>query len=277
MAVSTTFQGAPGWPADSGGSDGPGGPPVYGHVRQAGGVPVSGATVTLIEASGRQAGRSRTGADGSYQVRVTQRGVYTLVAMAAGHQPQAAVVHAGGGPVEHDVLLAGAARLAGTVRAAATGRPIPGATVALADSRGEVMAARNTDDAGQYLFGELPAGSYTVAVSAPSYQPSALPVTVLDGTQATVDAELHGRARVEGTARSTRQTVVPDARVILLDPDGNVAAVTTTGPDGRYAFENLPESDYTMIASGYPPAASTLRVTSGQPHSHDVNLGYPEA
>jgi hypothetical protein len=32
-----------------------------------------------------------------------------------------------------------------------------------------------------------------------------------------------------------------------------------------------------MIASGYPPAASTLRVTSGQPLSHDVNLGYPEA
>ena len=70
---------------------------------------------------------------------------------------------------------------------------------------------------------------------------------------------------------------VPDARVVLLDPDGNVAAVTTTGPDGRYAFENLAESDYTVIASGYPPAASTLRVTSGQPHSHDVHLGYPEA
>jgi Carboxypeptidase regulatory-like domain len=129
--MSTTFQGAPGWPADSGGSDGTGGPPVYGHVRQADGVPVTGATVTLIEAGGRQAGRSRTGADGSYQVRVAQRGVYTLVAAAAGHQPQAAVVHAGGGPVEHDVLLAGAARLAGTVRAAGTGRPVPGATVAL--------------------------------------------------------------------------------------------------------------------------------------------------
>jgi Carboxypeptidase regulatory-like domain len=275
--MTTTFQGASGWPADSAGSDGPGGPPVYGHVRRADGVPVSGATVTLIEASGRQAGRSRTGTDGSYQVRLAQRGVYTLVAMAAGHQPQAAVVHAGGGPVEHDVLLAGAARLAGTVYAAGTGRPIPGATVALADSRGEVMAAHNTDDAGRYLFGELLAGSYTIAVSAPSYQPSALPVTVLDGTQATVDAELHGRARVEGTARSTRETVVPDARVILLDPDGNVAAVTTTGPDGRYAFENLAEGDYTMMASGYPPAASTLRVTSGQPQAHDVTLGYPQA
>ena len=58
-------------------------------------------------------------------------------------------MHAGGGPVKHDVLLAGAARLAGMVRAAGAGRPIPDATVALADSRGEVMAARNTDDAGR--------------------------------------------------------------------------------------------------------------------------------
>ena len=118
MAVSSTFQGAPGSAAGFAGSDGAGGPPVYGQVRQGDGVPVSGVTVTLIEASGRQAGRSRTDMDGSYQVRVARPGSYTLVAMAAGHQPQAAMVHAGAGPVEHDVLLAGEARLAGTVRAA---------------------------------------------------------------------------------------------------------------------------------------------------------------
>jgi uncharacterized protein YfaS (alpha-2-macroglobulin family) len=203
--------------------------------------------------------------------------MYTLIAMAPSHRPQADTVHAGGGPVEHDVLLAGAARLTGTVRAAGTGTPISGATVTLADARGEVMAARTTDDAGQYLFEALAAGPYTVAVSAPSYQPSALPVSIADGLQTTADAELSGRARVEGTARNTRGTVVPDARVVLLDSGGIVAAATTTGPDGRYAFENLPESEYTVVASGYPPTASTLRITPGQPHFHDVNLGHPEA
>jgi hypothetical protein len=275
--MSTTFRGAPGWPADSGESNGPGGPPVYGQVRQAGGALVSGAIVTLIDMSGQQAGRSRTGADGSYRVRVPRPGMYTLIATAAAHRPQAAAVHLGGGPVEHDVLLAGAARLAGTVRAAGSGTPVPGATVALADSRGEVLGARGTDDAGRYQFEELAPGRYTVAVSAPSYQPSALPVSVTDGAQAIVDVELRGRARVEGTALNTHGTVVPDARVVLLDADGNMAAVTTTGPDGRYAFENLSESDYTVVASGYPPTASTLRITSGQPQSHDVHLGYPES
>jgi hypothetical protein len=269
--------GPPGWPTDNGGANGPGGPPVQGHVRQADGTAVSGATVTLIDMSGRQAGRSQTGPDGSYQVRVPRQGMYTLIAMGDAHQPQAAAVYLGGGPVEHDVLLAGAARLTGTVRAFGTGTPIPGATVALADSRGEVITARSTDDAGRYLFEELAPGRYTLAVNAPSYQPSALPVTVTDGAQATMDAELHGRARVEGTVHSTRGTAVPEARVMLLDSDGNVAAVTTTGPDGRYVLENLPESDYTVIASGYPPVASTMRITPGQPHFHDVHLGYPEA
>jgi hypothetical protein len=70
---------------------------------------------------------------------------------------------------------------------------------------------------------------------------------------------------------------VADARVTLLDSDGNVAAVATTGPDGSYSFENLAEGDYTVIASGYPPAASRLQISSGQPHSHDVQLGHPEA
>jgi uncharacterized surface anchored protein len=275
--MSTAFTGTPGWPADSGASPGPGGAPVYGRVRQAGGAPVSGATVTLIDTSGHQAGRSRTGTDGSYQVHVPRPGMYTLIATAASHRPQAAAVQLGGGPVEHDVLLAGAARLAGTIRAADSGTPVSGATVALADSRGEVLEARGTDDGGRYLFEALAPGRYTVAVSAPSFQPSALPVSVNDGAQVTVDAELHGRARVAGTARNTHGTVVADARVLLLDADGNMAGVATTGPDGRYVFENLSGSDYTVVASGYPPTASTLRITSGQPQSHDVQLGYPES
>lgn len=278
MAMTTTFPEASGWPADPDGSDGNGGQPVYGQVRQAGGAPVSGATVTLIDMKGRQAGRGRTGADGSYQVRVPRPGMYTLIATAAAHRPQATAVHlADGSPVEHDVLLAGTARLAGTVRAAGAGTPVSGASVVLADPRGEVLAARSTDDAGRYLFEELAPGRYTLAVSAPSYQPSAVPATVTDGIQATLDAELHGRARVEGTAHGPRGTAVPDAQVTLLNSDGNVAAVATTGPDGRYAFDNLPDGDYTMIASGYPPNASTLRITSDRANSHDVQLGHPEA
>jgi hypothetical protein len=54
-----------------------------------------------------------------------------------------------------------------------------------------------------------------------------------------------------------------------------VAGVAASGPDGGYSFENLPEGEYTVIAAGYPPAASRLKVAGGDQHSHDVELGHP--
>ncbi len=197
--------------------------------------------------------------------------------MAGAHQPHASAVRIGTEPVELDVLLPGASRLTGTVRAARTALAVPGATVTLYDARGEVVASYSTGPDGRYVIEDLTPGRYTLAVTAPSCRPTALGVTVTDSDETTQDAELRSGATVAGTARTATGGVIPDARVMLLDADGNVAAVTATGPDGSYAVGNLPEDDYTVIASGYPPAASRLRVTSGNPHTHDVELGHPEA
>jgi uncharacterized surface anchored protein len=253
------------------------GPPVTGRVRQPDGAPVSGAAVTLIDTSGRQAGRASAGPDGSFRIAAPAAGMYTLIAMAAAHQPQASMVRVGDGPVQHDVMLAGTSQLTGTVCAAGTSEPIPGATVTLAGPRGEVLAAQNTDATGRYLFADLVPGDYTLAVSAPKREPTALLITVAGGGETVQDVQLAGRSRLSGTARTADGQAVPDARVALLDPDGNVATVTTTGPDGSYSFENLPPGDYTVVASGYPPVAQTMRIAPGQPHTHDPVLGHPEA
>jgi predicted MFS family arabinose efflux permease len=264
--------------ADQGADYGDGaGPPVSGRIRQPDGAPVGGAAVTLIDTSGRQAGRASAGPDGSFRIPAPGAGLYTLIAMAAAHQPQAAMVRVADGPVQHDVLLAGASQLAGTVRAAGTGEPMAGATVTLAGPRGEVLAAHSTDEKGWYLFTELVAGSYTLAVSAPTREPAALLVTVAAAGQTVQDVELAGRSRLAGTARTAGGRPIADARVALLDPDGNVATVTTTGPDGSYSFENLPPGEYTVVASGYPPVARGLQIAPGQGHTHDPVLGHPES
>jgi EmrB/QacA subfamily drug resistance transporter len=255
----------------------PGAPPVHGSVREPDGSGLPGATVTLIDPSGRQAARGQSDADGSYQVSAPAPGAYTLIAMAASHQPHASAVRVGDQPVELDVRLSGASGLSGTIRAAGTGAPLAGATVTLADPRGEVVAARSTDELGRYQIADLAPGRYTLALSAPAYQPVALPVTVADGDTTPQDADLRTGARVHGTARTAAGTPIPDARVMLLDRDGNVAGLAATDPDGSYSFENLPEGDYTVVASGYPPAASRLRVSSSQSQAHDVQLGHPEA
>ena len=270
----------PAMAAGSGDDSAADGFPVTGRIRQPDGAPVSGAAVTLIDTSGHQAGRTSAGPDGSFRIPAPGAGLYTLIAMAAAHQPQASMVRVGNsadGPVQHDVTLAGTSQLTGIVHAAGSGEPVPRATVTLAGPRGEVVASRNTDPTGRYLFTELVAGDYTLAVSAPAREPTALLVAVSGGGETVQDVELAGRSRLAGTARTADGRAVPDARVALLDPEGNVATVTTTGPDGSYSFENLPPGDYTVVASGYPPVAQTIQIAPGRPHSHDPVLRHPEA
>jgi hypothetical protein len=245
-------------------------------VRQADGVPVSGATVTLIDVSGRQAGRDRTGADGSYQVPVTGQRTYTLIAMADGREPHASSIHVGDRPAEREVTLTGMGGLAGTVRAAGARTPLPGASVALLGPYGEVVSAQATDEAGRFGFHAVAPGPHTLAVTARACQPVAVPVVIGLGTAGRHDVELIPQARLEGIARNEAGVTVRDIRIMLMDGDGTTVAVTTTGADGRYAFHGLPTGDYTVIATGYPPVASKLTVASAQRHYHEVQLGHPE-
>ncbi|WP_461018635.1 MMPL family transporter, partial [Streptomyces daliensis] len=80
---------------------------VRGTVRNADGVGVARAAVTLISLSGRQLGRSVAHADGSYGLDAPSAGSYVLIAAADGHQPQASTVVIGEEPLSHDILLSG--------------------------------------------------------------------------------------------------------------------------------------------------------------------------
>ncbi len=146
----------------------------------------------------------------------------------------------------------------------------------LANSEGDVVSAQATGADGRYRFEELLAGTYTLVVSAEAYQPVAIGVDLPGTGQTEQDVELDGGSRLRGVASVSDGRVVPDARITLLDRAGNVIGVTTTDDAGEYAFSDLPEGDYTVIASGYPPVASTLRVNGGEHGQHDVRLGHPE-
>jgi hypothetical protein len=270
--------------AGLGNGDGPqangAGPLVTGRIREPDGAAVGDAAVTLMDASGRQVSRATAWPDGSFQVRAPGPGPYTLIAMPAAHQPQASTVWVGSGAhglVHHDVTVTASSRLTGTVTAAGTGEPVAGATVTLAGPRDEAPAAQNTDETGRYLFTDLVAGDYTLAVSAPTREATTLLVTIAGGGETVQDVQLAGHSSLAGTARTADCRPLPDARVALLDPDGNVATVTTTGPDGTYSFENLPPGDCTVVASGYPPVAQMVKIAPGQLHTHDPVLGHLEA
>ncbi|RST19925.1 carboxypeptidase regulatory-like domain-containing protein, partial [Streptomyces sp. WAC04770] len=196
------------------------GVPVQGTVRHPDGTPVEGAALTLIDVQGQQVGRGSGGGDGRYALSVPGAGNYVLIAAAGGHQPQAVSVTVGDRPVELDVVLGGAGRLAGSVLTA-DGEPVPDAAVTLTDVRGEVVASTHTGREGGYVLTELVAGEYTLAAGAPAFRPAALPVSVQAARETRQDIELAGGAVLRGIVRAPDGRPVEDARVTLLDAAGN--------------------------------------------------------
>ncbi|MEU9116776.1 MFS transporter [Streptomyces sp. NPDC048483] len=258
-----------GYPATSAGV------PVCGTVQHHDGTIVPRAALTLIDVAGRQIGRGATGEDGRYALSTPGTGSYVLIAAAGGHQPQAVTVTVGERPVELDVVLGGAGRLAGTVTTG-DGTPVRDAMVTLTDVRGEVVATTRSGREGGYVIGELVAGEYTLASSAPAFRPAALPVTVHASRETRQDVELAGGAVLRGTVRAGGGRPVEDARVTLLDAAGNVVDTATTGPDGLFRFVDLSAGEYTVIAAGYPPVATVLQVAGGGRTERDLQLGHED-
>ncbi|MFK4108265.1 MFS transporter [Streptomyces sp. NPDC002176] len=248
---------------------------VCGTVQHPDGTVVPRAALTLIDVGGVQIGRGASGDDGRYALATPGSGSYVLIAAAGGHQPQAVSVTVGERPVELDVVLGGAGRLAGAVLTA-DGSPVRDATVTLTNVHGEVVAATRSGREGGYVIGELVAGEYTLAASAPAFRPAALPVTVQASRETRQDVELAGGAVLKGTVRAGGGRAVEDARVTLLDAAGNVVDTLTTGADGTFRFVDLSSGEYTVIAAGYPPVATVLQVAGGGRTERDLQLGHED-
>ncbi|WP_443042995.1 MFS transporter [Streptomyces sp. NBC_00370] len=248
---------------------------VCGTVQHYDGSTVPRAALTLIDVQGQQIGRGASGADGRYALSVPGAGSYVMIAAAGGHQPQAVTVTVGERPVELDVVLGGAGRLAGVV-VTADGTPVRDAAVTLTDVRGEVVASTRSGREGGYVIAELVAGEYTLAASAPAFRPAALPVSVQASRETRQDIELAGGAVLRGTVRAGGGRPVEDARVTLLDAAGNVVDTLTTNADGTFRFVDLSSGEYTVIAAGYPPVATVLQVAGGGRTERDLQLGHED-
>ena len=197
-----------------------------------------------------------------------------MISSADGYQPQACTVVVGEDPVSYDILLSGTSGLTGVVRAAGTALPIKDAMVIVTDVRGDLLATAATGEQGEFAFTELVPGSVTVAVNAAGHRPRALPVEISTAGVTRIELDLDAGARLQGVVRAPHGPLA-DARVTLVDAAGNVVGTATTGADGAYAFTDLGGGEYTVIATGYPPAATALTVTGPGLDDHDVELAHP--
>jgi len=238
------------------------------------GRPVAGAAVTLIDAEGRQLAHSTSNDAGLYALDVAATGRLLLIGSAPGHRPGAAPLTLGEAPVEFDLELSDVGGLRGAVRDAATGTALPGATVVVADRHGEVAAAATTGDDGVYDLTGLPAGAYTLAVRADGHRPEAVQVDVAGDAPVHQDIALTAAAGVSGTVRGADGRPLGDVKVTLLDHNGTVVAASSTSPDGTYSLSDVPEADYTLVASGYAPVTTSVALPGTGLNPVDLELSH---
>jgi hypothetical protein len=152
------------------------------------------------------------------------------------------------------------------------GEPLlSGVIVQLIDSKGQVIATTQTDDMGQYIFNNLPAGTYTVhEIQPPGYSEGGDSVGSVGGVMVDVDtlgsielgagvnavdydfceqapASLSGLVFVDPNHNGvfdSGELPIPGVVIQLLDTSGNVIATTTTDNNGAYQFVGLAAGTY---------------------------------
>ncbi|WP_394940460.1 SdrD B-like domain-containing protein [Psychromicrobium sp. YIM B11713] len=186
---------------------------------------------------------------------------------------------------------------------------VAGVKVDLLDGNGQPVLDANgqpitttTDAQGNYLFSNLPAGTYKVKVELPEGYKTTSTASGADrekdsnvGTDGisdavTIDAANPNRRDVDaglvvnGTIGDTiwrddnrdgvqdpNEPGMPGLKVTLLDKDGNVVKETTTDENGKYQFTDVPAGDYKVkveVPDGFKP---TDPAAGGDP-TKDSNL-----
>ena len=154
--------------------------------------------------------------------------------------------------------------------------PISNATVKLFDSKGLPFKHTLTDENGDYSMDGVPAGTYSLGTVKAGYRLSdTVGVTLSDNDVTEInfvsapDATLSLGA-IAGILRINEHEgnnePLSNAKIALMDINGNTVATTYTADDGEFAFYDVADGRYTVISSadGYLPASPmTVTITGG--------------
>ena len=234
---------------------------VHGQViDQSTGLPISGATVQLVEDSSS----TSTAGDGTFAFSGITPGDYTLRVSALGYQTRSASVPIVAGQVSEigSITLVPApltAALSGVIKDSA-GNPLQNVVVSVG------AASTFTDASGAYQITGLSPGAATVTVSLPNYQTATADVTFVAGISYIFSPTLYATS-VTPPATSLQGTVVNGTGQAIVGANVtlNGATPTTTDVNGKFVFPNQSAGAFTLAvsAAGYTGITATGTMTAG--------------
>ncbi len=253
---------------------------------------LSGVTVSLSSGAS-----TATDANGNYSFANVPAGTYVVTisgfpADAAFSSTSGSAVVATAGQnvtVDFSGSFVRTSSILGSVAVGGVG-PLEGVTVTLS---GDESATTTTDAAGQYLFGGLRAGSYTVTVSGfdaskYSFDPASKPATVAAGASEVVSftGEELRTAMIKGAMfldendkndvydGATLENNLMAANVLITLTGPGVADVQTTQTDsmGNYEFTELVGGDYQVMIADTDPDIPASASYGGTTNTFDVSV-----
>ncbi len=247
---------------------------LAGRVVDDSGAAVPGALVSVETAASawpRQYGdplgyETVTDAEGRFAVEGLESGAYDVTARLMGLAPGEHRDVASG---RKDLVLklSQGARLTGTVRDAATGKPVPSFTLGVHTKRGpiqQVPFAQHSfiDAQGRYELAGMPPGSYAVQAAAHGYAPSEANVGVTEGASGAVTADFS----LSRGAKMTGRVVEDGSGKPLERARISVEGLGTSAPlSVRYDALTDARGDFTL--EGLPPGEVSLFVSADKHHS----------
>jgi outer membrane protein assembly factor BamB len=222
---------------------------------------IAGATVSCT----CSVSSATTDAGGGYSLpNLTPASDYSLTFSASGYATQTFdhVAVAAGATTREDAQLANGVggMIAGTVTdATASGNPVlQGVTVTCTCEGG----SQTTDASGQYTFGGVPGGSYSMTFSATGYVTQVIAsVAVSPAATTTEDAALSEDGGISGTVTDAQTHAPISGATVACTCQGGS---TSTNGSGMYGFTDVAPGTYTVSVSdaGYSSASNSGVVVS---------------